>query len=85
MRRDRLLQSLGRRGQRHFPIHRFEYAIDAQHGLRDALRGVDSLEPEAIAIRYPRLVDCLVLARHDAHDLAAQHVCKKIGAESIVR
>ena len=54
-------------------------------GAVTPLGRVHALEAEAVAVRDPGLVDLLVLARHHAHQLAAQHVREEIGAEAVVR
>ncbi len=50
--------------RRDFPIHDLEFAIDPQHGLGHALRRINALETEAIAIGDPGFIDLLVLTRH---------------------
>ena len=51
-------------------------------GCGDPLGRIHALEAEAVAVGDPGLVDLLVLARHDAHELAAQHVRVEVGAEA---
>ena len=71
--------------ERRLPIDRLQRAVDAHHRPRHALGRIHALEAEAVAVRDPGLVDLLVLARHHAHELAAQHVREEVGAEGVVR
>ena len=46
---------------------------------------VDSVAAEAVAVRDPAFVDRFVVARHDAAQLAAQHVRVEVAAGAVVR
>src|SRR5256885_17211452 len=50
-----------------------------------AIGAVYALVAEAVTVGDPGLVDRLVLARHDPHQPAAQHVAEEIRAHRIVR
>ena len=64
------------------PIDRLEHAVDAHHRLGRALGRIHALEPEAVAVGDPGLVDLLVLPRHHAHHPAAQHVARRCWCRS---
>jgi len=79
------LQALGRGRERHFPVNGPQLTVDAHHGLRHPVRRVHAFEAEAVAVGDPGFVDLFVFARDHAHQLAAQHMCVQVGAESVVR
>ena len=79
-------KSVSRRLQRRRPVGFLPAAIArAHHGHLQAIRAVDALVAEAVAIGDPALVDRFVLARHHAHEPPTQHVPVEVGAEAVVR
>ncbi len=54
-------------------------------GLSKRSCAVDAVAAEPVAIRDPALVDRFVVARHDAPQLAAQHVREQVAARAVVR
>ena len=84
-RRGGALQAFRGGVQCHFPIHDLQIAVDAQHRLGHPISGIHAFKAEAITIGDPGFVDVLILARHHAHQLAAQHMRVQVGAEGIVR
>ena len=46
---------------------------------------IDAFVAVAVAVGDPGLVDGVVLPRHHAHELAAQHVAEEIGAQAVMR
>ena len=57
----------------------------AHHRRFEAVGAVDAFVAEAVAVGDPGLVDRFVLARHHAHELAAQHVAEQVRADAVVR
>src|SRR5581483_7831524 len=57
----------------------------AKHRLLDALRAVDAFVAEAVTVADPGLVDRLVFARNDSHQLAAQDMPEEVGSDGVVR
>ena len=82
---DDLLQAAGSGLERGLPVHFAPRAVLANHRLLRAILRVEPLAAVAVAVGDPGLVDGLVLARHDAHQAAAQHVAVEIRARAVVR
>ena len=81
----RFLQRADGRRQRVLPRDLDPLAVVLDARLQQPVVAVDAVAAEAVAIRDPALVDRLVLARHDAAQLAAQHVRIEIAAGAVVR
>src|SRR6185503_16975940 len=71
--------------ERSLPAGLAPLTLDAQHGRAQAVERIDPLVRKAVAVRNPGLVDLLVLARHDAHEAAAQYVAPEVRSRAVVR
>ena len=78
-------QAVDGHGQRRLPAHLGPAATLADQRCADAVGAVDPLVAEAVAVGDPGFVDGLVVAGHDPHQLAAQHVAEQIGADAVMR
>src|SRR5690606_2144493 len=79
------LDELGGRGlERLLPGDLGSLLVDLHHRASEAVLGIEAVTAEPVAVGDPRLVDRIVVPRHDPLHSSAQHVRVEIRADAVM-